>query len=291
MGLVLCLLLGLASCSTTDFVTGQQVYNLYTIQDDVQLGQSALKGNLTQLRQQGVKVNQDPARVAQLRSIMRRLTTASDRPGLPYDVTLIHTGIVNAAAFPGGQMIVFEGLYDPKKGLAQTDDEIAAVMAHEIAHVNCRHSTERLSCVMPMAMITEVGAAVAEYNDNKQLADGLRIAFAAGSSILIPMYSRKDEFEADRVGLFYMAKAGFDPRAAPRIWKRVADKGSDGNAISIFATHPSSGDRYKALNAILPYAMDEYAKSTGSYPKDYSYTRPMGTPKTFDWRLPQARER
>ena len=93
---------------------------------------------------------------------------------------------------------------------------------------------------------------------------------AGGMALYIPSYSRKDEAEADRIGLLYMARAGYDPRAAPRIWKRVAEDEGKKEPASIFATHPSSYDRYKALTAQLPAAMEEYRRVTGTYPPNYT---------------------
>jgi predicted Zn-dependent protease len=276
------------SCTTIDAVSGQSVYNIYTITDDIQLGRNTIQSNTEALQEQGVPINQDPARLAQLSNMVERITAVADMPELPYTVTLYHTNIVNAAAAPGGSMIVFSGLYSDEVGLARDEDELAAIMAHEVAHVNCRHSTERLSKLMTAAIGTEIAAAVLESNDEDDWAMGLRALFAVGTAVYVPIHSQKDEFEADRVGLFYLARAGYDPRAAPRIWKRVSDE-QDGehHKASIFATHPSAWDRYEALEKMLPYAMDEYARATGSYPTDYAppewYT-PGAT--DFDWRNP-----
>lgn len=276
-----------SSCATVDAVTGQNVYNLYSIQDDIQLGQNAMQQNLAQLQEQNVRLNADGERVASLQGMVRRLADAADMPQLPYEVTLIHTQVVNAAAMPGGQMIVFEGLYSGRDALVEGEDELAAVMAHEIAHVNCRHATERLSKIMTGALIAEVGAAVADANDKDDLALAIRALFAVGTAFWIPTYSRKDEYEADRVGMFYMARAGYDPRAAPRIWKRVSEKEGNHDSVSIFATHPSDKNRYNELMRCLPFAMDEYARVTGSYPPDYTPPASLAfDPTTFNWRAP-----
>lgn len=265
-GLALC-----SSCTTVDAVTGQQVYNLYSIQDDIQLGQTAVAANLKELTESGVPINSDPVRLEKLREITRRIAAVSDMPQLPYDVVLVHTGIVNACAFPGGRLMVFEGLYDPKEGLVTDEDELAAVIAHEIAHANCRHATERLSKVMTAAAIAEIAAAVAEHKEHEKSAMALRAMFMVGASLWIPVYSREDEFEADRVGLFYMARAGFDPRAAPRIWQRVAQREGEARSLlaSIFATHPANKARFEALQKLLPYAIEEYVAVMGRYPEGY----------------------
>jgi predicted Zn-dependent protease len=269
-------------------VTRENVWNMYSLDDDIQLGQSALQANTAEMQRSDVPINADPQRVAQLNEIVSRIAAASDLPQLPYTVTLYQTNIVNAAAAPGGSMMVFEGLYDPEEGLVDPndEDELAAVMAHEIAHVNCRHVTERLTRISSAAILTEVVAAVAQSQGQKDVADIARGVFVGGAAIIVPMYSRKDEAEADRVGLFYMAKAGYDPRAAARLWKKAAEHKGDKESTSIFSTHPADENRHKALMKLMPYAMEEYARSTGGYPPDYRPAESLPDPETFDWRVP-----
>lgn len=276
-----------SSCATVDAVTGQSTYNMYTLQDDIKLGQSAKASNLQEIQKAGIPLNADRKRTAQLDEITRRISAVSDLPQLPYVTTLVHTSIVNACAFPGGEMMVFEGLYCPTNGLVKDEDELAAVMAHEIAHVNCRHSTERLTKIMMANIAVEVVAAVADHNDAGDVAMALRAVFLVGSALWIPMYSRTDEFEADRVGLFYMARAGYDPRAAPRIWKRVAAREKDRSSMmNIFATHPANKARYEALEKMLPYAMEEYVAVIGEYPTGYVPPENVPPPGSFNWRRP-----
>jgi predicted Zn-dependent protease len=282
----------LTSCATVDAVTGQNVYNMYTVDDDIKLGQEAMAANLTELEKQGTRIDADPAQVAKLNEMMQKIVAVSDMPQLPYQVTLIHTNIVNACAMPGGQMIVFQGLYDGKDALVMDDDELAAVMAHEIAHVCCRHTTEEMSKIMAAAAIVEIVAAVAEHNDESDVATAVRAVFAVGSLLWVPMHSRGDEAEADRVSLFYMAKAGYDPRAAPRIWQRVYQKEQEepgvlDKAMSIFATHPAGKERFREMSKMVPYAMEDYAKATGRYPDGYNPAEhPEAVGQEFNWRVP-----
>ncbi len=286
--------LALTSCSTTDAVSGEGVYNLYSMEGEVQMGRQAMQQNLAQIERQGVRINADYPRYQQIRGVVQRIAAVSDMPQLPYEIVLIHNGEVNAAALPGGQMMVFDGLYHPQKGLVQDENEMAAVIAHEIAHVNCRHSTERISKVMTAAALAEVAAAVAEHNDESDWATGIRAAFAVGAVLYLPTYTRGDEAEADRVGLFYMAKAGYDPRAAARIWKRAVDQEKAGGSgtfiLGFLADHPSNESRYRELSKLLPYAMEEYARAAGGYPAGYdpaSLGAPLGP--EYNWRRPEKR--
>ncbi len=285
-GILCAMTISLASCATMDPITARRTYNLYTLQDDVELGRQVSEANIEEMKKAGVRINDDPVRVAQLREITERIAYVSDYPDLPYEVTLFHTNIVNAAAAPGGAMMVFEGLYDPEIGLVRDEDELAAVMAHEIAHINARHVTERLSRLMGLQLATElIAIGVESRREDTQLGDILRTVSVVGAVLWMPSYSRQNEYEADRLGLLYMARAGYDPRAAPRIWRRVYEEGDRRDRAHIFSTHPASRERYEALNELLPYAMEEYARATGSYPPDY--TPPPGFPEKahdFDWR-------
>lgn len=246
-------------CSSIDAVTGQKTSNFYSMQQDVQIGSQVYSETVESMRTQGVPVNEDQARVAQLQQMVNRISAVSDLPDLPYEVTLIQTNIVNAMAAPGGKIMVYEGLWDPNNGLARDEDEIAAVMAHEIAHVNCRHSTEAMTRQMlPNALF--LGATVfAQAKEKTELAAALGGAFVLYNGVWMTRYSRADEMEADAIGLMYMAKAGYDPRAALRIWERAAQQRTGNDpAASIFSTHPADSDRLAALQAHLPEAMSVY---------------------------------
>ncbi len=249
----------LNGCVTMDHVTGQQTRNMYSLQQDVELGSQVYSGTVEQMRAQGVPVNADPARVAQLREMVRRISAVSNLPNLPYEVALIHTNIVNAMAAPGGKVMVFEGLWDAEKGFAQDDDEIAAVIAHEIAHVNARHSTEAMTRQLLPNMVFLGATIFAQAKEQNELAAALGGAFVLYNGIWVTRYSRLDEMEADSIGLMYMARAGYDPRAAIRIWERADGKRTGHDpADSIFSTHPPSALRIQNLRAQLPAALAVY---------------------------------
>jgi len=250
----------LTGCTAIDAVTGQKTRNFYSLQEDVKLGSQVYGQTIDAMRKQGVPVNADRARVGQLQQMVKRIGAVSDLPDLPYEVVLIQTNVVNALAAPGGKIMVYEGLWDPKKGLARDEDEIAAVIAHEIAHVNARHSTEAMTRAMPANLITTFGLAFTAGTKYEQVA---QVAATAGmfwhNGMYMTRYSRENETEADSIGMMYMAKAGYDPRAAVRIWERAAQHrtGQD-PAASIFSTHPADNVRLQNLRARLPEALRVY---------------------------------
>ncbi len=263
LGFLLLALL-VAGCATKrpDPITGQLVRNNYTIQGDVELGSQVYSETIEEMKKRGVPVDKDAARVAQLQEMLKRISVVSDLPDLPYEVTLIQTNIVNAMAAPGGKIMVYEGLWDPEKGLARDDDEIAAVLAHEIAHVNARHSTEAMTR-QRLPNLVFLGATVfAQAKERDDIATVLGGAFVLYNGVWVTRYSRADEIEADSVGLMYLAKAGYDPRAALRIWERAAEQRSGADpAESIFSTHPADSVRLQNLRAQLPAALAAYEAS------------------------------
>lgn len=251
-----------------DYVTGKSSYNWFKLSDDVKLGNQVLGVQLQSFEQKKVPVDEssDKAMLGRLQGIVNRISKVSHLPDLPYEVHLAEAPTVNAWAAPGGKVMVYSGLWDPKKGLVhqESDDEIAAVLAHEISHVTARHVTESLTKNMTVMLAGQVATSAISAGTSAQGGNLFGQFFSAGYNIYAPSYSRKNESEADRIGLFYMAKAGYDPRAAVELWRRAAQK--KGDATSIFASHPSSGQRAKDLEAYLPRALEIYQDPKLPYP-------------------------
>ncbi len=196
-----------------------------------------------------------------VKDVTKNITDVAHITNLPYKVTFVgDPEFVNAFAVPGGHILIFEGLWNPKEGLVRTVDELAAVVAHEIAHVNCRHSTEAMTRDMLPNLLLAGGMiwATVEDNDNAQLILGGAMLIHNG--LIVTKYSRQDELEADRVGMMYMAKAGYDPAAAPRVWERLAGASDDQvkKVLSIFSTHPRDYKRSQELRKYLPEARALY---------------------------------
>ncbi|NLB66427.1 MAG: M48 family metallopeptidase [Lentisphaerae bacterium] len=286
-------LTGLGSgCTTTDFVTGKRTRNLYTIEEEIELGRQVVQQMMGELEKQKLPVNQDPAGVALVREITGNIVAVADiknvsvwfpgkverMPNYPeksFDYRASFVGdpkMVNAYALPGGNIMVFEGIWHPKDGLVRTVDELAAVIGHEIAHVNCRHSTEAMTRQIGPNILLGIGmvwATLAEKDDLQLLFGGLMLAY---NGLVVTKYSRKDELEADRVGMMYMAQAGYHPEAAVRVWERLAKarESQIAKPLSIFATHPRDTKRAQELRKHLPRAMELYeaapVKREGSRP-------------------------
>ncbi len=248
------------SCTTVDLVTGQKARNVFSIQDDMDFGNEAFQELMAEMKNERVPVNRDCKTTRRVRQIADRIIQASDcATNFAFEVAYFETNIVNAFAFPGGKIAIFEGLWDKEKGLVQDDDELAAVLAHEVAHVTCRHSTEEMTRHLPAELLLTAVAVYAEYKEDEDWAVAMDAAFLVYGGLIVPKYSRQDESEADRIGLVYMARAGYDPQAAVRLWKRVYEReGDEWPVLSIFSTHPSNRARYEALERLLPEVLAIY---------------------------------
>jgi len=156
---------------------------------------------------------------------------------------------VNAWAMAGGKMALYTGLVDQ---LNASDDELAQVLGHEIAHALAKHSAEKMS----VAMASTIGvAAVGIASENKGWAL-TGASLAAALAVNMPN-SRIAESEADEIGIELAAKAGYDPRAAITLWQKMASVGGQGPP-EFLSTHPAPGNREKKLTALVPRMMPYY---------------------------------
>ncbi|MDO8494606.1 MAG: M48 family metallopeptidase [Deltaproteobacteria bacterium] len=257
----------LSACAK-DVVTGKSTLNYYSLASDIQLGQQVMKAQLDEVRKKQKKVDAqaDDEEFYRINRIVNRIVPGTHIPNFPYEVHLAGLDIVNAWCAPGGKIMVYCGLWDEKKGLVTKgdDNELAAVIGHEIAHATARHVTETLSRVSTIQIVGSVAASAIATAGSAQGSDLFGEVFTQGMNVYVPSYSRENEAEADRIGLFYMAKAGYDPRAAVRLWERAAKK-HGGDKTSIFASHPASGERANNLKALLPAAMSVYNEAKKQY--------------------------
>lgn len=177
---------------------------------------------------------------------------------LDWDIEIFDNDSVNAFAMPGGKIGVFTGLL----AVTENQDQLGAVIGHEVAHVTLHHSVERAN----RTLTTQVGAAAASAALGGGAAGDL-VNMGAQLGILLP-YGRGQESEADVIGLAYMADAGFDPRQSVQLWKNMAEN-NKGAPPEFLSTHPSSSTRIEDLVAQLPTSLVRYnsAKAAGRIPR------------------------
>jgi len=199
-------------------------------------------------------LNRDAAQVARVRGIAQRLipVTAAFRPDGPswaWETNVITSKDVNAWCMPGGKIVVYTGLIERLK---VTDDELAAVMGHEIAHALREHGRERASQALAQGLgIVVIGAALGLDEAGFDL-----VEMITDLTISLPN-SRGHETEADRIGVELVARAGYDPRAAVTLWHKMAQAG--GGAMPQFlSTHPSPENRARDLTNYSAQVMPLY---------------------------------
>jgi len=164
---------------------------------------------------------------------------------------------VNAWCMAGGRMAIYTGLIQQ---VDPTDDELAQVMGHEIAHALANHTAERMS----MAMASSAGVIAAGILADNSGAAMATAAAAAQLAIQLPN-SRTAESEADRIGIELAAKAGYDPRAAVTLWQKMSLVGGGKAPPAFLSTHPSDEQRQQRLGALVP-KMQPYYQAPGARP-------------------------
>ncbi len=201
----------------------------------------------------------DDAALERIRAVARRIIVAARAcptygdPSMPpperWEIILVDDPTANAFAMPGGRIGIHRGMLP----LLPTDGDLATVISHEVAHVACRHGAERVS----HSLLAALGAvAVDQAMADKPAARRQEVLLAYGAAatlgVLLP-YSREHENEADRIGMAYMARAGYDPAAALAFWRRFAAS-KEGGVPEYLSTHPSDKNRVRELEAMLPEA-------------------------------------
>ena len=199
-------------------------------------------------------LNRDAASVQRVRRIVSRLAQQSgvfrpDAPAWQWEVNVLSSKELNAWCMAGGKMAIYTGLLD---GLKLSDDEIAAVMGHEIAHALREHARERVS----KSMATGLGISVAGALLGVGQAGQDLMGTVAKVSFELPN-SREHETEADRIGVELAARAGYDPRAAVSLWNKMASQ-SAGAPPQWLSTHPSHANRQRDLAAYAERVMPLY---------------------------------
>jgi predicted Zn-dependent protease len=169
-----------------------------------------------------------------------------------WEFNLVENDVPNAWCMPGGKVVVYTGI------LPYTKDEsgLAVVMGHEIAHAVARHGNERMSQQMILQLgSTALSTAVNEKPEETQAI--FNTAYGVGSNVFVTLpFSRKHEYEADEMGLIFMAIAGYDPRSAVAFWQRMSTNSS--GTPEWLSTHPVDANRIASLEKLMPKALKYY---------------------------------
>lgn len=199
-------------------------------------------------------VKQVGARVASaVEEYLKLQGQATSIDGFDWQFNVLESEQLNAWCMPGGQIAFYEGIMP----VCGDDNGIAIVMGHEIAHAIAKHGNERMSqqLLINMGGIALSEALKTKKEETQQLA---LLAFGVGTQVGVALpYSRTHETEADELGLYFMAMAGYDPQTAPAFWERMSAQGGE-LPPEILSTHPHPTTRIEELKKYMPKAMEYY---------------------------------
>jgi predicted Zn-dependent protease len=253
-----CALLALGACETTTSsgAVGVKRSQLMLI-SSAQLDQIAAQ-SYNKLRNEATAkgaLNTNAALTKRVRAIATRIEPQTrvfraDAPAWPWEVNVITSKQLNAFCLPGGRIMFYSGLITQ---LDLTDDEIAIVMGHEIAHALREHSREQVSQAMAAQAGIGIGGAI--FGMDPTTTD---IANTGYRALIATRFSRRDEDEADRIGLELAARAGYDPRAGVTLWQKMQKASQGGAPPEFLSTHPAEANRVRTIQSLLPAVMPLY---------------------------------
>ena len=259
-------LLTLAGCQTVQTTGGGAVGVERTQRMSISSAQinAAAEQSYAQTMQEAAAkgvLNRDPNAVNRVRAVASRLIPATaafraDAPGWRWEVNVLSSPEINAWCMPGGKIAVYTGLLEK---LALSNEELAAVMGHEIAHALREHARERMGKSVATDGLARIGStiAAAAFGINPNLTD---FVARQGANLLSLKFSRDDETEADLVGMELAARAGYNPESGVSLWQKMseANKGAPPQWLS---THPSGNSRIQEIQANLPKVMPLYERA------------------------------
>ncbi len=246
-------LVALAVACVTVPETGRRSLNFM---GDSSLNKMGLQAYQQVLQKESAKLNTNPQLTQIVQNIGNRIAQVSGEKNFKWEFNVIEDDQNNAFALPGGKVAVYSGIAKT----AQNSHALAAVMGHEVAHATARHGGERMS----QGVVAQVGMAAATIGLRNNKNAGLIMgALGVGTQVGVMLpFSRKHESEADKIGMIYMAKAGYDPREAIGFWQRMNAAGG-ARQPGFLSTHPGPTQRAAALAklAASPQIQQYYAAS------------------------------
>jgi predicted Zn-dependent protease len=259
--LCLTLLWAVVSCQKVP-ITGRSQLNLIPDSEMNAMALQAYTQFLTENKpvsnSQADMVKRVGARVqAALVQLLKEKNQSSAIDGFKWEYNLVDSKDINAWCMPGGKVVVYTGLLP----VTQNEAGLAVVMGHEIAHAVARHGSERSSQQLVAQGLLQAGGVAAGQNPTL-LNQVILQAAGAGTQLGLLSHSRNQESEADEIGLFVAALAGYDPQESVRLWQRMAEasKGA-GKPPEFLSTHPSESTRISRLQKLMPKALEYYKRS------------------------------
>ncbi|GAB2983192.1 M48 family metallopeptidase [Mucilaginibacter puniceus] len=259
--LILLMVSVIYACSTVP-LTGRKQLSLVS---DAELNQAAAASYSQLLSSPQTKVVTGTTEAQHVKNVGAQLATVIERYlqqngyanqyDFKWEFNLIQSAELNAWCMPGGKVAIYSGILP----VTQTDAGLATVMGHEIAHAIARHAAERMS----QELAAQAGGSVigaAAGNKSAATQQILGTLYGIGGQLAMLHYSRGQELEADRLGLMFMAMAGYNPNEAIGFWQRMAAQNKNGAPPEFLSTHPADATRIAAIQNAIPEAMKYYKK-------------------------------
>lgn len=236
--LALALTLATVACSTNP-ATGQRQFNIVSESQEISIGQQA---HQEIIREFGV-YDEKPELARLVQDIGHRLAAASERPHLPWQFTVLDSPMVNAMALPGGYIYITRGMLEN----INSEDELAGVLGHEIAHVTARHSAQQISKAQLAQFGLMLGSVIAGPQATQQYGQFAEL----GLGLLFQRYSRQHETQADLLGTGYLARANYNPVGAERMLMTLQrmNKNPASGIDRYFMSHPDPAKRVRDVRA------------------------------------------
>jgi len=251
----------LFSGCTTVPVTGRHELNIVSEGEETQLGLTSFEQLKT-----NTPISHDPALNAMVQKVGKRIAevAAKDLSDAKWEFVVFESKEANAFCLPGGKVGVYTGIMP----IAKDEAGLATVLGHEIGHAVAHHGASRMSTAIVSQGLGQAAGSMVGTTKYSQYQDTFMSVYGIGSKVVVELpYSRKQESEADHIGLIYMARAGYDPKAAVEFWQRFSTfNQQQGNSQSSYfskflRTHPIDSERIADLKKLLPEAEAAFAKS------------------------------
>ena len=241
-----------ASCGVVSF-TGRRQILMFSDGEIASLSDESYKEFMNTAR-----LSSDPEATRMLKGVGQKMVSALESymkkngqeevlSGLTWEFQLVDSAAVNAFCLPNGKIVFFEGILK----YADTPDYIAVVMGHEMAHAIAKHGNERMSQEAAVNLLGSLASDAVGLKKGAAAQNLFNIGFGIGSQVgLLLPYSRKHEYEADKIGMYIMDIAGYDVNAAPAFWEKMLEGGT-GMSNDFLSTHPSDAKRIAALKEAI----------------------------------------
>lgn len=236
------------ACATVPY-TNRKQFNLMSDSEEQQLGLQAYDDVLKQ-----TPLSKNEGWQKRVKEVGHRIQLAANKPDYQWQFNVLEGKDVNAFCLPGGKVAFWEGIMP----LCDTDDKIAVVMGHEVAHAIAKHGAERMSQGMGASIVGEI-LSIGLGKKDPVVRENVLKAYGLGAQVGVMLpFSRNHESEADHIGLILMAKAGYDPHAAVAFWQSMKEASEGKKPPELLSTHPSDRHRIDQIKEWMPEALKYY---------------------------------